>query len=155
MVSKIGEISEKSKNEIHFYCIHCRIEFFCDVGEITLGFDAPEFEKPVVCPKCGVRYSGGSDEFTDHFELTEIGQTHLSEISFGGPVTFWNGEAIDIGSILDAIGNCPGEENCEHESRKIGRNENCPCRSGRKYKKCCLRNKPVFDPDLKVSPEGR
>jgi len=24
------------------------------------------------------------------------------------------------------------------QSRKIGRNEPCPCRSGKKYKKCCL-----------------
>nr|WP_240920248.1 SEC-C metal-binding domain-containing protein [Pseudoalteromonas sp. SA25] len=23
------------------------------------------------------------------------------------------------------------------ESRKIGRNEICPCRSGKKFKKCC------------------
>jgi uncharacterized protein YecA (UPF0149 family) len=32
----------------------------------------------------------------------------------------------------------------EHESRKnkkIGRNEQCPCHSGKKYKKCCLLKK--------------
>ena len=25
---------------------------------------------------------------------------------------------------------------------KVGRNESCPCKSGRKYKQCCLRNEP-------------
>lgn len=29
---------------------------------------------------------------------------------------------------------------------KIGRNEPCPCGSGVKYKKCCLKNKPVTTP---------
>jgi len=28
---------------------------------------------------------------------------------------------------------------------KIGRNEMCPCKSGKKYKKCCLLKKPIFD----------
>ena len=27
-------------------------------------------------------------------------------------------------------------------SPKVGRNEACPCQSGRKYKQCCLRNEP-------------
>ncbi|MDQ6962538.1 MAG: SEC-C metal-binding domain-containing protein [Mariprofundaceae bacterium] len=26
------------------------------------------------------------------------------------------------------------------EAEKIGRNDPCPCESGKKYKKCCLRN---------------
>ncbi len=29
-------------------------------------------------------------------------------------------------------------------SPKVGRNEACPCKSGRKYKQCCLRNEPNF-----------
>ena len=27
------------------------------------------------------------------------------------------------------------------KSEKVGRNEPCPCKSGKKYKKCCLTNK--------------
>ncbi len=29
-----------------------------------------------------------------------------------------------------------------HVEQKIGRNQSCPCKSGRKYKQCCLRNEP-------------
>ena len=32
-----------------------------------------------------------------------------------------------------------------HDHPKVGRNEPCPCKSGRKYKQCCL-NKPQPDP---------
>ena len=30
------------------------------------------------------------------------------------------------------------------ELKKIGRNDLCPCGSGRKYKKCCLRPTPAY-----------
>nr|WP_226382956.1 SEC-C metal-binding domain-containing protein [Burkholderia mayonis] len=30
------------------------------------------------------------------------------------------------------------------EKPKIGRNEPCPCGSGRKYKHCCLISSPTF-----------
>lgn len=29
-------------------------------------------------------------------------------------------------------------EETRHVSRKVGRNEQCPCGSGKKYKRCCL-----------------
>lgn len=37
---------------------------------------------------------------------------------------------------------------------KIGRNEPCPCKSGKKYKKCCEANEPVIraGPTLKSKP---
>ena len=31
---------------------------------------------------------------------------------------------------------------CARPEPKVGRNESCPCNSGRKYKQCCLRNEP-------------
>ncbi len=37
-------------------------------------------------------------------------------------------------------GNVYGQEPYRHETPKIGRNEPCPCGSGKKYKKCCGRN---------------
>jgi preprotein translocase subunit SecA len=33
----------------------------------------------------------------------------------------------------------PDVEPIRNESQRVGRNEPCPCGSGRKYKKCCLR----------------
>lgn len=32
-----------------------------------------------------------------------------------------------------------GNVTVENETAKIGRNEPCPCGSGKKYKKCCLK----------------
>lgn len=37
---------------------------------------------------------------------------------------------------------------------KIGRNDPCPCGSGRKYKKCCGLPKPVVNSEAKISPEA-
>lgn len=37
-------------------------------------------------------------------------------------------------------GNVYGQEPYRRETPKIGRNEPCPCGSGKKYKKCCGRN---------------
>jgi len=42
----------------------------------------------------------------------------------------------------------PPSDTVVHEERKIGRNDPCPCRSGKKYKKCCLRKgngEPLFN----------
>ncbi len=37
-------------------------------------------------------------------------------------------------------------------TRKIGRNEKCPCGSGKKYKRCCLENGRLKDVDLNYFP---
>ena len=34
-------------------------------------------------------------------------------------------------------GCCPPQETIVRSSPKVGRNDSCPCDSGRKYKKCC------------------
>ena len=38
------------------------------------------------------------------------------------------------------------ESTVHHSGPKIGRNDPCPCGSGKKYKKCCL-NRPSSDQD--------
>jgi uncharacterized protein len=40
-------------------------------------------------------------------------------------------------SIQQVIAEAEAEESPQSQGRKIGRNEPCPCGSGRKYKKCC------------------
>ena len=47
-----------------------------------------------------------------------------------------------------------GEWNKPVQKKKIGRNDPCPCGSGKKYKHCCL-NKPKEAIDLIESPEQR
>ena len=49
-------------------------------------------------------------------------------------------EAGDPGSYLDALDRLDGllpVETYRRESPKVGRNDPCPCGSGKKYKKCC------------------
>lgn len=152
MFDKIGELSEKSKNEIQFYCIQCKIEFLCNVGgiEFETADLTPKFEKPVICPDCGVRYQGAPENFTDHFEVTELGQSQLTELHLGEDC--WEDDSDED----DPCPSCGGyhefpffnwfNEPYVRETRKIGRNEICPCGSGKKYKKCCLGNEPDLTP---------
>ena len=57
----------------------------------------------------------------------------------------------DFGKMLRAM---EKEWNAPAKKIKIGRNDPCPCRSGKKYKICCL-NKPKDAIDLIESPEER
>ena len=47
----------------------------------------------------------------------------------------------EAGDWLFADGNLVGEEPIKREEPKIGRNDPCPCGSGKKYKKCCGQGK--------------
>ena len=38
--------------------------------------------------------------------------------------------------------------------KKVGRNESCPCGSGKKYKKCCLSEYTREDEDTKPRKKG-
>jgi len=50
----------------------------------------------------------------------------------------WCADCLSI--KLDKYGEYDGEkvEQYVRGDRKVGRNEKCPCKSGIKYKKCCL-----------------
>jgi hypothetical protein len=45
--------------------------------------------------------------------------------------------AIGIGGVTDAAA-APAAGLCDNSEMKTGRNESCPCGSGKKFKKCCL-----------------
>lgn len=65
---------------INFKCKKCKSEFDCEVGKITFPDNIDEkliFEKNVICPKCNIIT-------IDETELTELGQTQVSEIYSGG-----------------------------------------------------------------------
>lgn len=47
-------------------------------------------------------------------------------------------EKVD-GKWMYVDGEMPRPETVRHADRKVGRNEPCPCGSGKKYKKCCGR----------------
>jgi len=57
-----------------------------------------------------------------------------------------NAECVDLIQIgpEDFFGISESEfQSTKKTNQKIGRNASCPCGSGKKYKKCCLRNKAV------------
>lgn len=71
---------EQGKNIIRFYCKKCREDFDCDVGMIDFSAEMPKYEKPVICSRCEAKYISGQGEFTEHFELSETGQSQLTEL---------------------------------------------------------------------------
>ncbi len=50
----------------------------------------------------------------------------------------------ELGATAQELGKAPAAlgdaEVSPGDRRKVGRNEPCPCGSGKKYKKCCLRS---------------
>ncbi len=58
----------------------------------------------------------------------EIKQTKTEEEKVGGAWYFYDGRAVK-------------QETVRHEGPVVGRNDPCPCGSGKKYKKCCGANK--------------
>lgn len=43
-------------------------------------------------------------------------------------------------NIASTLGIEPNKPKIPKKRTKIGRNEKCPCKSGKKWKKCCLKN---------------
>ncbi len=69
----------------------------------------------------------GAVSFTAHYEVREIPQELKEDSTF---------ERID-GKWFYVDGVVQGQEPYERETPRIGRNDQCPCGSGKKFKKCC------------------
>jgi uncharacterized protein YecA (UPF0149 family) len=46
-------------------------------------------------------------------------------------------DALDVLAVFDDEGEAPPKP-AENRFKDVGRNDPCPCGSGKKYKKCCL-----------------
>lgn len=122
---------------INFECKKCGKEFDCETGKITFG-DILDFEKDIICPNCG-----RLDK--KDILLTEYGETQISQLYFkdepvikgyGAYEGFFPDDKKfkkDLNDSLERI-----NDGTKMIPKKIGRNEPCPCGSGKKYKKCCL-----------------
>lgn len=49
-------------------------------------------------------------------------------------------EAAAMAQIAESMNAIPKRHSPRKVGKKIGRNEPCECGSGKKYKKCCLKN---------------
>ncbi len=69
----------------------------------------------------------GSVEFRAHYRTGDAHQVHHELAEFrrsGGTWYFFDGKMVGAGQF-------------KRETPKVGRNDPCPCGSGKKYKKCC------------------
>lgn len=71
----------------------------------------------------------GFVSFTAGFTIKDVEQELREDSSFA---------KVD-GKWFYVDGHVHGQEPFQRESPKVGRNESCPCGSGKKYKKCCGR----------------
>jgi len=61
----------------------------------------------------------------------------LSELVYNLKRAYFESQGITASSIKSMSFNFPALNKVSQTSKKIGRNEPCPCGSGKKYKKCC------------------
>ena len=79
--------------------------------------------------KGGENDDEGTVEFTASYTLKQMRDTHHETAAFKKINGEWKYVA---GNIVTTTG--------KRDGRKIGRNEPCPCGSGKKYKNCCGKN---------------
>lgn len=75
----------------------------------------------------GENENQGHVSFTAHFTIKDTPQELREDASF---------EKLD-GQWFYVDGHVYGQEPYRREAPRVGRNEPCPCGSGKKYKKCC------------------
>ena len=150
-----GDVPVIERNGDFYSCDH-----FVDMGhrlgnirETHLGelLDSPvqrafgmlkEKTLPHYCQFCEVRVicNGGCPK--DRFIVTPDGEPGLNYLCAGFKRFFTHCKPfLDSLSFLQHTRSQPQAESVDY---KIGRNNPCPCGSGRKYKKCCL-GKRLFD----------
>jgi hypothetical protein len=136
-----------------WYRKHCAV-----IGELPLPAFAKILSSPEAVqriylqypPACVVRVKstgeygvngaliGGDSEFPTIRVLAKPGEKHGTEhiLSDLEVVGYWNGLTPDkVASVLDM----KKPVTVEHKTKQIGRNEPCPCASGKKFKQCCGR----------------
>ena len=94
------------------------------------------------------RLTGKESYATDLPDLLEEFLLHLAEQEGLSRQWDWTHAVTESRSAYEASLNDPDRERLEHSrhftpdrrpGRKLGRNDPCPCGSGKKYKLCCLR----------------
>lgn len=91
------------------------------------------------------RVSSPATESSDHGDRTVVRP--------GATVTF-DGEGAPLDDLAAAIEAGRDALTVPRRSRKVGRNEPCPCGSGRKFKRCCGAEAGPASPAVREPPSG-
>lgn len=84
-----------------------------------------------------LKCSGGSDKAFESIERMEYLMPAPSNFEYGLQTVCYAGYTFEIPALIKD--NSVAQKTYKRVGRKIGRNEPCPCGSGKKYKKCCGR----------------
>lgn len=108
------------------------IDLYCDTCK-----DYTEHEKSI-CSICGSLYNHNAKRYViagdpDNEEVIEARENFLKE----HPGAIIIAEEVALKQRTKGFKTKPSEE--YEKPKKVGRNDPCPCGSGKKYKKCCLR----------------
>lgn len=76
-----------------------------------------------------VRKLGGYEKYWEHLQQNDIAAPVYEAIDKTDPFTEY--KFIGLRKIIHPVS----------IQKKVGRNELCPCKSGKKYKKCCINKK--------------
>lgn len=100
-----------------------------------------------------LRYRGGYDDFIDdifNYDDIYVEKINLVE-SVEKSMTWWNcfsdkeeESSVDYDKVFDAFQKIIEKDVVSYQ--KVGRNDLCPCGSGKKYKKCCWKKKDTLLP---------
>lgn len=121
------------------------VELLESPAQIAFGL-AKRDALPRYCRECEVRSmcNGGCPK--DRFVRTPDGETSLNYLCTGFKTFFTYSrphlmrlESQRRAQLLAERLMPPAQTTCVKAAPQVGRNEPCPCGSGRKYKKCCLR----------------
>lgn len=94
---------------------------------VGIAIDAPKYAKTNSEDFLLMDCSNWTYEDREHYEKTNEG------------LGFFKTGAVEKRTVVEF----PDEKKNNPKNRmKVGRNDPCPCGSGKKYKKCCINNKP-------------
>lgn len=146
--------SQDMLDEIHQWCygfteaLSLRPDiWFLDIDKKDVKFDdMPEIEQAVAVavstigalayPEDFIKHLGAVEEIKDN-DVVEAISTVISNIPAAVVVLQSYGNNLWEQRLLEMKGGVP---DFNLKKKKVGRNEPCPCGSGKKYKKCCGKN---------------
>ena len=135
IIPNLGTFFEIFKNKNHKIenWKECIVEFL-NLDKIPLSVIEEAFK---MNEKALEIFSEASDEKIKNKEdlIKQYKPDYLSGKRFSPTLVLYNSKLFQ--DIFDEIDRIENKQNIEEQAKSVGRNEPCPCGSGKKYKHCC------------------